>query len=185
MDDKEKQYDKICESGNNHEFENIDMQPKILDILAKNLNYKQHEKDIQEYINKLPEKDMKLITKFLYTDSKVLVNKLLNDDDTIKEFFDFTQFLFAQNEIYGDKNYVAMIEKSIFDQIENSEDMTPEDLEFVKNIFNNNLQFFNHFFPEKTFMNPDFSVWKENIRNALSNRNLTPFNISQIQKILK
>jgi hypothetical protein len=81
-----------------------------------------------------------------------------------------------------------MIEKAIFDKIDSSQNLTPENLEFIKRILNNNIQFFNYFFSEKNFskvINSNILVKKHIIRKLIDKKTITSFNINQIQKILR
>lgn len=78
-----------------------------------------------------------------------------------------------------------MIEKSIFDKIEDSQNLSQKDLEFIKSVFNNNLQFFHKFFSERMFMSDNPADQKKIIQDIIDGKLLTPFNISQIQKILR
>jgi hypothetical protein len=81
-----------------------------------------------------------------------------------------------------------MLERSICDKMDKSQDTKPEDLEFIKTIFNNNIQFFNQFFPERYFkkvMNSNIFIKKHIIRTLINKKIITPFNIRQIQKILR
>lgn len=156
--------------------------------LDKELKYKKNEEDISKYIDNMPVEEKKLIGKFLYMDKDKLIEKLKNDDETIEKFFKFVKFLFSKNEVYWDKNYVLMIEKSILDKIDSSQNLTPENLEFIKTILNNNVQFFNYFFSEKKFskvINSNILVKRHIIRKLIDKKTITSFNLNQIQKILR
>lgn len=158
---------------------------QISTAMESELKYKKNEEKVREYIDNLPEEEKQLVGKFLYIDSKDLVNRLKDDDEIIRDFFKFVEFLFTQNEAYWDKNYVLMIEKSIFDKIEDSQNLSQKDLEFIKSVFNNNLQFFHKFFSERMFMSDNPADQKKIIQDIIDGKLLTPFNISQIQKILR
>jgi len=175
-----------CDYINQRFFSKENTNNQLATLFDKELKYEK--KDIDKYINDLDEREIELIKTFLSMEESDLIEKLQNDDETVKDFFHFIKILFSENKAYWDKNYVLILERSICDKMDKSQDTKPEDLEFIKTIFNNNIQFFNQFFPEKYFkkvMNSNIFIKKHIIRTLINKKIITPFNIRQIQKILR
>jgi hypothetical protein len=87
-----------CDYINQRFFQKENTNNQLINTLGKELKYKKE--DIDKYINGLNENEIKLIKTFLSMEESDLIEKLQNDDETVKDFFHFIKILFSENKTY-------------------------------------------------------------------------------------
>ena len=87
-----------CDYINQRFFQKENTNNQLATLLDKELKYEK--KDIDKYINDLDEREIRLIKTFLSMEESDLIEKLQNDDETVKDFFHFIKILFSENKAY-------------------------------------------------------------------------------------
>jgi hypothetical protein len=87
-----------CDCINHRFFSKKSTNNQVATLLDKEIKYER--KDIDKYINDLDEREIELIKTFLSMEESDLIEKLQNDDETVKDFFHFIKILFSENKAY-------------------------------------------------------------------------------------